>query len=74
MKEKRSTPLFKIIKKKRVPLCDYEGKCANSAYKEVYPSLLGGKHKNRGWSYLCKKHFEQEKKRFKGKLSYCTID
>ncbi len=48
--------------------CDYEGKCKNSAYAEVYPSLLGGKYKGSGWSYLCKKHYIQELKRFKGKL------
>jgi len=48
--------------------------CTNKAYKEVYPFLLKGKHKNRGWSYLCRKHFEQEKKRFKGKLPYCEVN
>jgi len=52
--------------------CDYEGTCKNKAYREVYPSLLGGKHKGKGWSYLCRKHFEQERKRFKNKLTYCT--
>lgn len=109
MKEK-STVRYRIIKNKRKPLCDYEGKCKNLAYKEVYPCLvknyvlkhlaclvlehapkcfyfrsikinrlcrehfghLGGKHKNRGWSYLCKKHFIQEKKKFK-KLPYASI-
>ncbi|MBI2670588.1 hypothetical protein HYX18_01240 [Candidatus Woesearchaeota archaeon] len=48
--------------------CDYEGNCNNKAYAEVYPSLLGGKYKGRGWSYLCKKHYSQELKRFKEKL------
>lgn len=54
--------------------CDYEGICKNKAYKEVYPSMLGGKYKNKGWSYLCRKHFLQEKKRFKGKLPYCSAE
>ena len=48
--------------------CDYGGTCKNKAYAEVYPSLLGGKHKNSGWSYLCKKHYQQEQERFKEKL------
>ena len=48
--------------------CDYRRKCKNKAYAEVYPSLLGGKYKERGWSYLCKKHYTQEQKYFKGKL------
>ena len=57
-----------MLKKKKVPTCDYEGMCKNKAYKEVYPSMLGGKHKNKGWSYLCKKHFQQEQKKFKNKF------
>ena len=48
--------------------CDYQGTCKNKAYAEVYPSILGGKHKGRGWSYLCRKHFFQEEKIFKNKL------
>jgi len=52
--------------------CDYHGTCKNKAYKEVYPSLLEGKHKNSGWSYLCKKHFLQERKKFDYKLPYCA--
>lgn len=71
--KKRIAPLYKIINHKRVPLCDYEGKCTNKAYKEVYRSLLGGKYKNGGWNYLCKKHFEQEQKSFKGKLPHSSV-
>ncbi|MEK6792671.1 MAG: hypothetical protein AABX96_04860 [Nanoarchaeota archaeon] len=71
MKEyKRKTPLYKIINGKRVPICDYYGDCANKACREVYPILFG----KDGWSYLCRKHFEQEKKRLKDKLAYCTLD
>ena len=54
--------------------CDYKGICKNKPYKEVYPFLLGGKSRNKGWSYLCRKHFTQEQKRLKGKLPYCTLD
>jgi hypothetical protein len=54
--------------------CDFEGKCKNKAYREVYPGLLGGKHKNRGWSYLCRKHFFQEQKRFKNKLPAASVE
>lgn len=55
-------------------MCDYEGKCKNKAYREVYPSFLGGKYKNKGWSYLCKNHYHQEQKKFKEKLPNCDID
>ena len=65
---------YKMLNGKKVPVCDYDGKCNNKAYREVHPSLLGGKHKNRGWTYLCRKHFEQEQKKFKKKLPYCTLD
>ena len=74
MKEERKAPMYKVINGKRVSICDYLGECTNKAYKEVYSSLLKGKHKNKGWSYLCKKHFKQEQTRFKGKLPYCCID
>ena len=70
----KSTIRYKKFKGKRVPLCDYKGTCKNKAYREVYPFLLKGKHKKKGWSYLCRKHFEQESKGFKRKLPYCTID
>lgn len=69
----KSTVRYKKLQGKRVPLCDYEGKCKNKAYREVYPSLLK-KNKDVGWSYLCKKHFKQEIKKFKGKLPSCSID
>ncbi len=61
-------------KKNKIPHCDYNGTCKNKAYREVFPSLLGGKHKNRGWSYLCRKHYYQEQKRFKGKLPNSDLD
>ncbi len=66
-----STMRFKILKdKKEFPCCDFEGKCTNKAYAEVYPSLLR-KTKNKGWSYLCKKHYTEEQKKFKWKLPAC---
>lgn len=63
-----------MTNRKKRPLCDYNGKCHNLAYKEVYPNLINRKNKNAEWSYLCKKHFEQEQKKFKGKLVYCSVD
>ena len=54
--------------------CDYHGTCKNKVFREVYPRLLGGKYKNKGWSYLCKKHYYQEQKRFKNKLPNCSIE
>lgn len=63
----KSTIRYKKLNGKKVPLCDYKGTCKNKAYKEVYP-------KNKGWNYLCRKHFKQEQKKFKGKLAYCSID
>ena len=48
--------------------CDYGGTCKNKAYAEVYPSLMGKKHKSRGWSYLCQKHYTQEQRRYKQEL------
>lgn len=42
--------------------CDYEGKCKNKAYREVYPMLINRESK-KGWSYLCRKHFYEEQKR-----------
>jgi len=65
--KKRSAPMTKMLNWKRVKLCDYKGTCTNKAHMEIYPSVMGGKHEDKGWSYLCRKHFEQEKKRFKGK-------
>jgi len=60
-------------KLKRSPKCDYHGICKNKAYCEVYPSLLGGKHEDKGWSYLCRKHFSQEQERFNGNLASCIL-
>jgi len=57
----------------KYPICDYECKCKNKAYREVYPSLMSKKHKGCGWSYLCKKHFYQEEKRLKNKLPWSTV-
>ncbi len=63
---------YRIINHRKRPLCDYFGECKNLAYKEVYPDMIKGG--NRGWSYLCKKHFYQERKKFKGKLPCCSVD
>jgi len=73
MKEK-STIRYKILNDKRVPLCDYSGTCMNKAYREVFPRLLKGKYRNRGWSYLCRKHYYEEQKRLCGKLPSCGIE
>lgn len=53
--------------------CDFDGTCKNKAYCEVYPGMLGGKHKVRGWSYLCRTHFREEQKKYKGKLPWCLV-
>ena len=72
----KSTVRHKKINGKRVCICDYYGTCSNKAYMEVYPSLLKGKHRKneKGWNYLCKKHYYQEQKRFKGKLPAVKAD
>ena len=65
---------YKLLKGKRVPLCDYK-RCENKAYKEIYPGWSGKKVKlNAGWCYLCRKHFKQEQKRLKNKLAYCSVE
>jgi hypothetical protein len=64
---------YKIKNHKKRPLCDYKGNCKNFAFKEVYPNM-GKENEEHYWCYLCKKHFIQEKKRFKGKLVYCSIN
>ena len=71
-KEKVNFPIFrfKVIKKKTFPCCDFDGKCTNFAYAEVYP-FLGKSNKHKGWSYLCKKHYYKEQKRMKWKLPAC---
>jgi len=33
---------YKILNKKKVPLCDYKGTCKNKAYKEVYKNIGKG--------------------------------
>lgn len=53
--------------------CDYRGICKNKAYAEVYPSLIGSKHKQKGWSYLCRKHYYQEERKYKWKLPSFNI-
>ena len=63
----------KIIDHKRRPLCDYNGNCKNLAFKEVYPNL-DKKNEEHYWCYLCKKHFYKERKKRKGKLTYCSIN
>jgi len=70
IKLKRISPMYKRVNGKRFSICDYHGNCFNKAYREVYPMLMGGS----GWNYLCRKHFESERKRLKNKLAYCTID
>jgi len=57
-----------------MPHCDYMGICKNKAYMEVYPSLMGRKHKDRGWSYLCRKHYHHEEKKYKWKLPSCSVN
>jgi len=36
---------------KKIKHRDYHGICKNKAYREVYPMLLKGKYKDKGWSY-----------------------
>jgi hypothetical protein len=59
-----NTIRFKVSKnKKEFPCCDWKGVCTNKAYAEVYPI-----NKKSSWSYLCKKHYNQEQKRLNWKL------
>ena len=64
---------YKIVNHKRKPHCDYNGNCKNLAFKEVYPNL-GKEDEDHYWCYLCRKHFKQERKRLKGKLTYCSAN
>ena len=58
----------------KMPHCDYEGKCKNKAYAEVYPDLgKTGKDNSHSWSYLCRRHYKQEMVKNKGKLPSCII-
>ncbi len=45
--------------------CDFQGNCENKAFREVYPDLISRTRKNRGWSYLCRKHFYEEQSRLR---------
>jgi hypothetical protein len=70
-KNNLSTIRFKVLKDgKEFPCCDYQGKCTNLAYAEVYLFLMKN-NKKKGWSCLCRKHYLQEQKRLKGKLPSC---
>ncbi len=67
-KQNDSIIRFKILKnKKELPCCDFEGKCTNIVYAEVYPFMMKNS-KKKGWNYLCRKHYLQEQKRFRNKL------
>lgn len=73
MADKQNHVRYKMNNGKRVALCDYKGTCKNIAQKGVYPSLMDdNEKKEKGWSYLCKKHFLQEQKKYKDKLVYCS--
>jgi len=54
--------------------CDYAGTCKNKAYREVYPMLMKGIHPGKGWSFLCRKHYFEEQKKYKRKLPSCSLD
>lgn len=62
---------FKILGNGKIfPCCDFEGKCTNFAYAEVFPSLMKGS-KKKGWGYLCRKHYYEEQRRLGWKLPSC---
>jgi len=56
-----------------IPKCDYHGKCENTAYFQVHPFLMGDKYEHKGWSYLCREHFFQEKKKFGNELPWVRV-
>lgn len=56
---------FDEIKNYSLPKCDFQGKCKNKAFREVYPKL--SQISKNGWSYLCKKHFYKEQRGLKNK-------
>ena len=58
----RAWEFFNEIKNYYLPTCDWRGKCKNKAFREVYPKL--SKINKKGWSFLCRKHFYQELKKF----------
>ena len=62
---------FKILRKGReFPCCDFEGRCTNITYAEVYPCAMKN-NRRKGWSYLCRKHYFDEQKLLKWKLPAC---
>ncbi len=70
-KKSQSTIRFKVLRNgEKFPCCDYYGNRKNKAYAEVYPFMMKRKHK-KGWSYLCRKHYFQEQKKFNQKLPAC---
>lgn len=73
MKDKVTEKKPTKIEDKKTLTCDHEGGCKNNAYKKVYPSWMSQEEKDKNWSYLCKKHFEQEKKALKENLGYSDI-
>lgn len=71
MGSKDSFIRFKFLRSgDKWPCCDFEGKCKNKAYDEVYPFLMK-KSPEKGWSYLCRRHYSSEQKRFNNKLPAC---
>ena len=69
-----STPIrYKKFNGEEKPLCDYRGKCKNIGYAEVYFPKSEKNENSKGWSYLCKKHFEQEKRRFNNQLLHWVL-
>lgn len=63
---------FKVLKnRKEFPCCDFEGKCTNIAYAEVYPFAMKNS-KKKGWSYLCRRHYFEEQERLRWKLPACV--
>lgn len=70
-KKSNSAIRFKSLKdEKKFPCCDFDGKCTNKAYTEVYLFMMKNQNK-KGWSYLCKKHYLAEQKRLNSKLPSC---
>jgi hypothetical protein len=70
-KKSDSTIRFKLLKNgKEFLCCDFEGRCTNKAYAEVYSFMMKNQDK-KGWNYLCRKHYLAEQKRLNGKLPSC---
>lgn len=69
--KRSSTIKFKVLRNgKEFPCCDFHGECTNIAYAEVFP-FLAKNGKRKGWSYLCRRHYLEEQKRFKWKFPAC---